>query len=89
MEQHPQWVVLEALEAPTGPLDLLHAQVEALGRTVEGPGAVVVQDLGSPASKRVVQGEDLVHLVVLAPGDRLVQKRRGVGQVVGEVDVAH
>jgi hypothetical protein len=45
VKQDPQAVVLEAGEAMAGSLDPLHAQVHALGGTVGGPGAVMVQDL--------------------------------------------
>ena len=67
MEEDSQAVVLEAREAVAGALDLLHAQVEALGRTVGGPGAVVVQDLLLPALERVAEGTDLSDVVALEP----------------------
>ena len=87
MEQHTKSVVLKAGEAATGPLDLLHAEVEPLGRAVRGTRSVVVQDLLAPALERVAKGADLIDRVGATSGDGLVEENGGVDDVVGEVDV--
>ena len=55
VKKHPQPAVIEACEAPSGTLDLLHAQVEPLGRSFGDAGAVVVQDLGAPTLECVTE----------------------------------
>jgi len=89
MKKDPQPVVLEAREATPGTLDLLHAEVEALGRAVGGAGAMVVQDLGAPALERVAERADLIDLVALASDDGLVEEHSGNLRILGQVDVAH
>ena len=87
MEQHPQAVVLKAGEASSSPLDLLHAEVEALGRTVGCTGPVMVQDLLAPALQGVTEGDDLLDVVRSATDDGLVEEDGGLLRVVGEIDV--
>jgi hypothetical protein len=74
--------VLEAGEAATGALDLLHAEVEPLGRAVRGSCAVVVEDLLTPALERVAEGADLIDRVGATSGDGLVEENSGVDDVV-------
>ena len=57
--------MLEGREPSAGPLDLLDAEVLALGRTVGRPGPVVVQDLLPPSLQGVAEGADLVDVVGL------------------------
>ena len=89
MKEDPQSVVIEAGEATARTLDLLHAQVEAFGRTVRGAGPVVVQDLGAPTLKGGAERTDLFDLVALAPDNGLVEKHSGNLRILGQVDVAH
>jgi hypothetical protein len=72
MKNDPQPGVLEAGEATPGTLDLLDAQVEALGRAVGGAGAVMVQNLGPQALEGISERSDLLDLVALASDDGLV-----------------
>src|SRR5271167_27565 len=87
MQQDSKSVVLEAGEAPTGPLDLLHAEVLALGRAVRCTSPVVVQDLLPPPMQGVAEGADLLDVVGPATGDGLVEQHGGVFWIVGEIDV--
>ena len=89
MKQHSEPVVLEAREATPSSLDLLYAQVEALGRSVRRSGAVVVQDLGAPALETVAERADLRHLVAVPSDDGLVEEHSGNLWILGQVDVAH
>ena len=74
VEQHPQSVVLEAGEATSGSLDLLHAEVLALRRTVRGAGAVVVEDLPAPTSECPTEGTDFGDVVGPASCDGLPRR---------------
>ena len=69
-------------------LDLLHAEVEAFGRTVAGAGVVVGEDLSSPRGEGLAEGSDLGDVVVGAAGNGLFDQQLGVGSIVGEVEVA-
>ncbi len=51
VEQDAEPVVLEGAEAVAAALDLLHAEVEALGGAVAGAGDVVGEDLGPPGRR--------------------------------------
>ena len=81
--------MVEADEAMTGALDLLHAQVEPFGRSVRGSRSMVVEDLWPPALQGVAERSDLGHLVGKTAGDRFVQQHGGDSRIVGEIDVAH
>jgi len=89
MEQHSKPVVLEAGEAVAGALDLLHAEVESLGRPVRSTGLVVSEYLRPPAPERVPERPDLRHVVGEAAGDCLVEEHGGDERIVGEIDVTH
>jgi hypothetical protein len=69
VEQDTESVMVEVGEPSAGPLDLLGAEVHALGRSVGRTGAVVVQDLAVPARQRVGERSDLGHLVTGTRGD--------------------
>ena len=88
-EKNSEPVVLEVAEAMATAFDLLHAEVLALGGPVAGPGAVVVQDLRPPTVERPTQRSDLGYRIFAAAGDRLVEKRRRVLHVIGQVEVSN
>lgn len=48
VEQHPQSVMLESLEAMAASLHFFHQKIEPLGRAVAGAAVVVGEDLGAP-----------------------------------------
>ena len=81
--------MLEAGEATTGALDLFDTEVLAFGRSVRGPGAVVVQDLASASARRCRRARG-------SRAPRLRDSRRSPCRgarlpprhVVGEIDVA-
>jgi hypothetical protein len=82
--------VVEAREAPAGyALDLLHAVVEAFGRSIGGARAVVVHDLLPPTLQGVTEPADLSYLVGPTDRDGLVEELGGLYWIDGEVDVAH
>ena len=81
--------MLEALEPVAAPLDLLHEQVQALGGTVARAGGVVGQDLGTPRGQGAPERSDLLHVVGGAGGDGLVEEQRGLGRIVGEIEVSN
>ena len=69
VEQHAEPVVVEPAKTMAAALDLLNAEVEALGRTVRCAGRVPVEDLNSPRFESVAERSDLGDLVVPAAGD--------------------
>lgn len=89
MKEHAQAVVLESLEAVAAALDSLHAQVQALSRTIRSTGVVVGQDLGPPRFQGVAERGDLLHFVADAAGDGLVQKNGGGFGVASEIHVSN
>ena len=48
---------------------------------------MVGEDLGAPVLQRVAERDDLGHLVTKAAGDHAVEEDRGLGRVLGEIDV--
>jgi hypothetical protein len=81
--------VLETGAATPGTLDLLRAQVDALGRAVGTTGPMVVQDLGAPTLECLSERADLFDLVALASDDGLVEQNPGLLGILGQVDIAH
>lgn len=59
VEEHAEPVVLEGAEPVAGALDLLHAQVETLGRTVRDLRIVPREDVASPPGEGAAQRLDL------------------------------
>jgi len=55
MEQYSKAVMIETDKAMTGALDLLHAQVEPLRRSVRSARSMVVEDLWPPALQGVAE----------------------------------
>jgi hypothetical protein len=88
VEEDSEAVVLEAAEAVTAALHLLHAQVQAFGGSVGRAGDVVSEDLVSPGLEGVAEADDLGHVVGEAADNGLVEQGSGVAPRVGEVDVA-
>src|SRR5271155_1810312 len=64
----------DPLVSDVGHTSLTTPENHPFGRTVGGPGAVVVQDLLGPAFEGVAQGADLCHLVALAADDGLLEE---------------
>src|SRR3546814_9026549 len=79
-------LVLHVPEATPGSLDLLDEKVRGLDRAVRGSGAVVVQDLAAPAAQGLEEPGELGPGVGIgAPGDGVIERLGGLGEVVGEV----
>jgi hypothetical protein len=72
VKQHSKAVVGKALKAPPSTFDPLDTEVLSLRRPVRSAGAVVVQDLFSPAREGVTERDDFGDLVVEAADDGLV-----------------
>lgn len=87
-EPYAQPVVLEGSESVAAALDLLDAQVEALGGPVARAGAVVGEDLALPRVEGLGESDDLGHVVGETAGDGLVERHACVAPALGEVGVA-
>lgn len=77
--------MVEGPEPVAAALDLLHAEVQALGGAVGGAGDAVGEDLGAPPLQRVAERGDLGDVGLCAAGDGLVQQDPGIGPPFREV----
>ena len=89
MEQEPQPIVLEVLEAVTDPPDLLGDQVLGFGGTVGDPDHVVAEDLGLPGRDGLGEAGDLWNLGLGGELIKLDELPAGQAVVLGRVHLAH
>jgi len=71
-----------------GALDLLDEEVQALGGAGGGAGGMAGEDLTSPAGERQPKAAHFADGVQPAAFDRLVKEDLGLGDALGQVDVA-
>jgi hypothetical protein len=62
MKQYSETTVGEARVGSPAPLHSLHAEIEALRRTLGGAAPMMVQDLAAPVSQSVTERADLLDL---------------------------
>jgi hypothetical protein len=87
-EEYPEAVVPEVPEAMPAALDC-DTEVHALGRTVAGAGAVVVEDLRAPSLEGATESTEFGDGILLAADDRLVEEGGRLLHVLGQIHITH